>query len=77
MNKESRGDDILLKNADMLESEEQISSDIDLLMEQDFIKEFQPIHQQAKLVQEQLECDSHILCRLKQKLKAHKVLDAK
>jgi len=77
LTKESRGDDILLKNADMLESEEQISKDIDLLMEQDFIKEFQPIHQQAKLVQEQMERDSHILCRLKQKLKAHKVLDAK
>ena len=77
MTKESRGDDILLKNEDVRESEEQISKDIDLLMEQDFIKEFQPIHQQARLVQEQLECDNHIFCRLKQKLKLYKVLDEK
>jgi hypothetical protein len=77
LTKESRGDDILLKNADIRESEEQISKDIDLLMEQDFVKEFQPIHQQAKLVQEQLECNSHILCRLKQKLKSYNVLDEK
>lgn len=77
MNKESRGDDILLKSADNLVSDGTISKDFDLSLEQAFAKEFQPIHQQAKLVQEQLECDSHILCRLKQKLKAHKVLDAK
>jgi hypothetical protein len=77
LTKESRGDDILLKDADIRESEEQISKDIDLLMEQDFIKEFQPIHQQAKLVQEQLECESHIFCRLKQKLKSHKVQEVK
>ena len=67
----------MLKDADILESEEQISKDLDLLMEQDFIKEFQPIHQQAKLVQEQLECNSHILCRLKQKLKSNNILDEK
>ncbi len=74
MTKESWGDDILFKNADIRESEEQISKDIDLLMEQDFIKKFQPVHQQAKLVQEQLECDSSILCRLKRKLKTHNIL---
>jgi hypothetical protein len=77
LTKESRGDDILLKNADNRESEEQISKDTDLLMEQDFVKEFQPIYQQAKLVQEQLECNSHIICRLKQKLKSHDILDEK
>jgi hypothetical protein len=76
LTKESWGDDIL-KNGGIRESEEQISKDIDLSLEQDFIKEFQPIHQQAKLVQEQLECNSHILCRLKQKIISHTILDEK
>jgi hypothetical protein len=67
----------LLKSADIPVSENSISRDIDLMTEQDLAKAFQPMHQQARLVQEQLECNSHILCRLKQKLKSYNILDDK
>ena len=67
----------MLKSADIPVSENSISRDIDLMMEQDLAKSFQPLHQHARLVQEQLECNSHILCRLKQKLKSYNILDDK
>lgn len=74
MTKESRGDDIMLKSADNSGSKDTISRDLDLSLVQAFVKEFQQIHQQAKLVQEQLECNSNILYRMKQKLKSHSIL---
>jgi hypothetical protein len=83
--KENWGDDNMLKSADisvntdklMPVSENAISKDIDLIMEQDLAKAFQPMHQHAKEIQQQLECNSSILCRLKQKLKEHNIFDDK
>jgi hypothetical protein len=74
LTKESWGDDILLKSTNNSGAEYTISRDLDLSLVQAFVKEFQAIHQQAKLVQEQLEGNSHILYRLKQKLKSHSIL---
>jgi hypothetical protein len=75
--KENWGDDNMFKSTDISASENSISKDIDLFLEQDLAKAFQPMHQRAKEIQEQLECNSHILSRLRQKLKAHNILDNK
>lgn len=78
-NEEKRGADNLLKSADITVnidriipfSENAISKDIYLIMEQDFAVAFQTLRQQAKDIQQQMAGNSGILSRLKQKLNSH------